>query len=58
LFIEKNKNSKIIPNMGEIITHLLWKSVLFKWAQWVNQDQLRDSGKASGRGIGKFIANM
>jgi hypothetical protein len=44
--------------MGERITYILWKLVLFKWAQWVDQDYLRDSGKASGRGIGKFIANM
>jgi len=36
----------------------LWKLILFKCAQWVNEDHLRDSGNASGRGIGKFIANM
>ena len=34
--------------MGERITYLLWKLVLLKCAQWVNQDHLRDSGKAFG----------
>jgi hypothetical protein len=56
--LKKFNNGKITPNIGERTTYLLWKLVLLKCAQWVDQDHPRDSGKAVGRKFGKFIANM
>jgi hypothetical protein len=56
--LEKNKNGKIITIMGQGITYLLCKSVPHKCDHWVYQDHLRDSGKATGIGVGKIIANI
>jgi hypothetical protein len=37
---------------------LVCKLVPFKCDHWVDQDHLRDSGKAAGKGVGKIIANI